>query len=42
MQEVGARGELWVVDWVGDCAVGLLVKDRVPVGAAFATSEEED
>ena len=41
MQEVGAGGEMGVVDWVGDLAVWLLVEDAVFIGVAVAPEEEE-
>lgn len=41
MQEVGPRGELRVVDWVGDLAVGLFVKDAIFFVVAVPSEKEE-
>jgi len=41
VQEVGTRGELGVVDWVGDLAVWLFVKDASFFGVAVPSEEEE-
>jgi hypothetical protein len=41
VQEVGARGELGLVDWVGDLAIWLFVEDAVFISIAVAPEEEE-